>query len=244
MIIRVVTFNVHRGKYPDRIANAIKSNENLAKADVFLLQEVEEYSHESVARAEKIACLLGFAYVYAPARAVRGGTHGLAILSRYPLESVNKIALPFFKLQPFRRNRISLIAYISVGHRRVCVANVHLDTRLSSDERAMQIKPVIDAMENNRSGRVILGGDFNTLPFRFRHAIPVAFCDQKEDLRRYLEGSGFVTRCANAGHTLKKGFIELELDRIYVRHFDICECGVERSVAVSDHKPFWIDVKI
>ncbi len=66
--IRVATFNVHFGRNPTAIAQLFKANENLAQADVVLLQEIEHRTREKLARTAKVARAMKWNYVYIPNR--------------------------------------------------------------------------------------------------------------------------------------------------------------------------------
>jgi endonuclease/exonuclease/phosphatase family metal-dependent hydrolase len=245
MEMRIVTFNVHYGKNAALIADTLKNNEHLSGADVILLQEIEEHASEKVSRVKKIADALGLAYLYAPARAMgKTGTHGLAILARQQPEDPEIIALPFYKFFFDARKRIALTAAVRLGKYQVRIANVHLDTRLTSEERVLQIKPVIEALKKDPETMAVVGGDLNTLPFRFRRTMPFAYFDQRKYLHTYFEKEGFLNHCEDSGYTLKMGFVEFRLDGIYARNLEVLTCGVERSVNVSDHKPLWIDVEV
>src|SRR5262249_5870593 len=87
--MRIVTYNLHFGRAVDRIARAIERSPHLRDGGVFLLQEVRSYPSEGTSRAARLALALGLRHVYAPSCSVgRGGTHGLAILSRWPIGDV------------------------------------------------------------------------------------------------------------------------------------------------------------
>jgi endonuclease/exonuclease/phosphatase family metal-dependent hydrolase len=234
--IRVVTLNVHFGKKTDNIVRAFTENDILRDADIIFFQEIEDHAAENISRAKKIGDALGFACAYAPARNLNRkdatiGTHGLAILSKYPIVEVETIQLPRYKLFYRTRDRIALNATIRVKKDPIRLSNVHLDTRLSGLERISQVRPLLEYLKKDKVQKIILGGDFNT----YRRG-------QKKKLHKYLEEEGFSIHCENAGHTLKKGFVRLELDGIYLRNIQGGYCGIEHSVHISDHKPVWIDV--
>src|SRR6266436_5980826 len=111
MKLRIVTFNVHFGKYTDRIVDVFTHSENLREADIIFLQETEEYESEKISRAKKIAEALKLNCAYAPARKIKTrGTHGLAILSKYELTNINIIPLPAHKILFRLHERIALTA--------------------------------------------------------------------------------------------------------------------------------------
>ena len=245
MKLRIVTFNVHFGKNTDLIVGAFARNEILREADIIFLQETEEHESEKISRAKKVADALGLHCVYAPARKiVAKGTHGLAILSKYELSDINIIRLPAYKIGFVVQERIAMTAEARIGNSSARFANVHLDTRLNSAERIAQLKILIDHLERSREEKMILGGDFNMVPFRFWMTIPFSFDNQKQQLHDYLKGEGFSWYCENPAYTFERGFIHFELDGIYTRNVRPLQCGVERSIRVSDHKPIWLDVEI
>jgi endonuclease/exonuclease/phosphatase family metal-dependent hydrolase len=97
--IRLVSFNVHSGKNTKEIAAIFKQDKNLAVADVILFQEIEFHQAEKICRAEIISRHLDFHFVYEAARVLKNSaTHGLAILSRYPIKRPVSIQLPKYKL--------------------------------------------------------------------------------------------------------------------------------------------------
>ena len=79
------------------VAAAISGDPHLSATDVLLIQEIEDHPGEGGSRASRLAAALKMAFVYAPARTEGDGTHGLAILSRYPLERVEVMELPDFE---------------------------------------------------------------------------------------------------------------------------------------------------
>lgn len=169
--LRVVSFNVHYARDLELLTRSLKSNPALQGADIFLIQEIESYAAEGASRARKLAEALGLNYVYAPARTtLTGGTHGLAILSRYPLTEIEVLALPRNDLGSRTRRRIALGATVEAAGRRLRLYNLHLDTRINIEERLAQLAPVLEAARRQPLDAVVIGGDFNTNPFRWAWA--------------------------------------------------------------------------
>jgi endonuclease/exonuclease/phosphatase family metal-dependent hydrolase len=244
--ITVATFNVHFGKNTDKIASAIKENENLNRADVLLLQEIEAHSKEEKERAHRIADKLGMHYIYAPARVIKkDDTHGLAILSIHPIKNHEVVQLDFFKLGIKSRTRIALNAEIEIGTEKVVVSNVHLDTRLNFPERAAQMLSVVRKLKQHHLKKIILGGDLNTIPFVWaKGAVPVGYDDQRRKLYDFMLEQGFKTKMGGIGYTIKSGPVKWSLDAIYTKGVLMQKCGVEHNVAISDHRPVWADIQI
>lgn len=240
--LRVVTFNVHYGADVPAIAGAIRSNPHLSQADVLLLQEIE--SHPGDDRAAKLARALNLDLVYAPARHEGDGTHGLAILSRYPLSDLEVIGLKRYDLG-YRgtRRRIAMAATVHVPGRQVRVYNVHLDTRLTPDERLQQLEPVM--AEAVKQSAAIIGGDFNTitavpalLPLV---PVPVPGYSQASGLDAYMKSQGFAAPFAGIGRTHR---FPMRLDAVFARGLKVEAFAKETSVDVSDHFPLWVDLKV
>ncbi len=243
--LRVVTFNIHYGKDSEVIARAIKNNDTLAEADVILLQEVEAHQAEAIPRVKIIADFLNMDFVYAPSRTMTGtGTHGLAILSKYPLSPSATIDLPKYKIRFSESSRIGLVTSILVDDLHITLANAHLDTRINSEDRINQLKPLVEHVLKSPDSKIILGGDFNLLPFRFRQSVPFAFHDQKAGMHKYLTEAGFAGFCEHSSPTFRIGLAKFQLDALYARNFRVLECAVEEAVTVSDHKPLWFDVDL
>ena len=225
--LRVVTFNVHFG------------------ADVLLLQEIESHPGGDD-RAAKLADALNLNLVYAPARIEGDGTHGLAILSRYPLSDLEVIRLKHYDmgLGGFRaRRRIAMAATVHLPDRDVRVYNVHLDTRLKPEERLLQLEPVV--AEAVKQPAALVGGDFNTinavsslLPLV---PVPVPGFSQAAGIDAYMRSKGFATPFERIGRT---HHFPMRLDAVYARGLQVEREGKETSVDVSDHFPLWVDVKV
>jgi endonuclease/exonuclease/phosphatase family metal-dependent hydrolase len=243
--VKIVTFNVHFGENIKAITAALTQNKNLSDADIIFLQEIEHHESETISRAEKLAHALGLRHSYIPAREIKAkGTHGLAILSKYDLTKIETLALPMHSFFSRTQQRIAMTAIADIRGTRVTLANIHLDTRLNSAERIAQAKVLVDKLKKDPAQKIIVGGDFNMLPFYFYKSLPVFYHNQKRRLHQYFAQEGFSCHCENEGHTFKRGFIQFELDSIYTRNVKAMQCGVERSVKVSDHKPVWLDVDL
>ena len=183
--IKIVTFNVHLGENTKAIADAFTQNKNLREADIIFLQEVEFHESEKVSRAERLANVMGLKFAYVPAREIKAhDTHGLAILSRYDLASVETIILPTYAFFSHSQKRIAMTAIVNINGSRIRLANVHLDTRLNGAERIAQVKVLVDDLKKDYSGKIIVAGDFNTLPFYFYQSLPFFYYNQRRRCRK------------------------------------------------------------
>lgn len=241
-VIRVASYNVEEGGRIDDIAAAFRDDPDLESVTLLFVQEAERHGEASGMR--DLAEQLGWGWVYVPARFKDGGTQGLAVLSPYPLDNVERMELPH---ADGGTERIAIRADIDVDGRRLRIINVHLDTKLNITDRIVQLRPaVIDAAPS-----AIVAGDFNTNPYLWqattipnRPAAAVADTDQAPLVDDYMAGLGFATPTAGLGPTEHKYGVESRLDAIYVRGLAARPGEVRRDIELSDHWPLWIDVTL
>lgn len=241
--LRVVTFNVMMSADPALLATQIKGNAAIHDADVYLLQEEEAYPGEGVSRARSLADSLGLGYVYIPARVKDDGTHGLAIISRYPIEDVQVMNLRLAS----NHQRVAVSATLVVGDVRLPIVDVHLDTTLNIRDRILQLRPAIIDLPP----MALVAGDFNTNPYLWEDgtvpvlpASTIARTDQAPLLDDYMRGLGFATPAADVGPTETKYGVSSRLDAVFTRGLAVTPATVERDVAGSDHWPVWVDVTL
>lgn len=243
-VLRLVSYNVHSGRELAQLTDALESHARLHAADVLLLQEIESHPSEGASRTRRLAEALGLNYVYAPARPTEdGGTHGLAILSRFPLSDIEVLPLKQYNLRYNTRRRIALGATVQIGDRPLRLYNLHLDTRLNARDRLEQLRPVVEAALAQPLAAVVVGGDFNTNAFRWLlHVVPVFASDQAGAVDAFMREKGFDAPLAEAGSTSRKAFLGLRLDSLYSRHVAVQGAGVESAVDASDHAPLWMEI--
>ena len=177
--LSVVTYNIGtlNGDKP-RLAWVVKALRKKGVPDLVLLQEVP-----SEAFAADMALKLGLPHhVYAGYNA-NGKGYGLAIVSKSPLSNPK-----MHDLKPYGHS--ALIAELDSPDGSQCVSSVHLERvrQLKSDQDGFQItwrealgllkteltqdtprsgavKAVLDLLRQRGCDQVIVGGDFNTVPF-------------------------------------------------------------------------------
>jgi len=239
--LRIATFNVHAASAV-ALVRGIASARSVSAADVLLLQEMESSGSERESRVRQVARQLGMHYAYAPAYArYDGGSHGIAVLSRFPLRDVEVIELPRFEVYFNSARRIALGATVAVGGGALRVYSVHLDNRVNPSARLRQLAPVLERAERD-TGAVIIGGDLNTTPFHwFANVIPVVWAGQAERLETAVRARGYATPAVGAGATSK--WFGMRLDALFTRGLTPLEAVVDRSVRMSDHLPLWVDVR-
>ncbi|HEY5922387.1 MAG TPA: endonuclease/exonuclease/phosphatase family protein [Kofleriaceae bacterium] len=245
-VLRVASWNVERAPEPEQVAHEIATSPVLATADVILVQEIEAYGDEPGTRTSRLATALGMTWFYAPARVQGEGTHGDAILSRFPLTTPEVKQLPIVD-QPINPvQRIAQRAVVELGARTLPVVNVHLDTRLSVVDRIRQLDPAV----SDNPHEVLVGGDLNTLPWIFVQTwVPLTGSeavigqDQALVVDDYLNDLGFTTPIIHDADTHESP-INTRLDALCPRGFTVVNAGVDYSVAGSDHYAVWIDIEL
>ena len=242
--LRIATWNLHTAPDPDDLVTQILASQQIASADVMFTQEIEAHPNELGSRAQRLAGGLGMTWVYAPSRVEGNGTHGIAILSRYPLDAVEIRALPFVERPISDVHRIALGADVIVGPDRIHVVDVHLDTRLSAEDRIRQMHAAV----NDAGEDMIVGGDLNSQPWPWIDGVvPITSTDaaigqtHARILDDYMSQNRFVGAVPPDTETMRIPVFSMRLDNLYARTFPIAASGVEH-VDGSDHWPVWFDV--
>jgi len=244
--LRIASWNVETARDPDALAAAIAASPALATADVILVQEIEDHPGEPGSRASRLAAALGMTWFYAPARLEGDGTHGDAILSRFPLVDPEVKQLPHVDQPINEEPRIAVRASVDLGDgRTLAVVGVHLDVRLGPVDRIRQLDPAV----SDNPPVVVVGGDLNTTPWVWvQTAIPllgiqaIVGQDQAEVVDDYFDDLGFATPIAHDADT--QAFpLDIRFDTLCPRGVDALAAGVART-AGSDHSPVWIDVAL
>jgi endonuclease/exonuclease/phosphatase family metal-dependent hydrolase len=242
--LRIATWNVHFGEDPANLAAQILASHDLAFADVLLVEELESHPTEPSSRARRLAEALGMTWVYAPSRIEGDGTHGVAILSRFPLDAAAVRQLPYVGRPINPAHRIALAADVVIGTERIRVVDVHLETRLSASDRIRQLHPAV----NDAGEPLIIGGDFNTQPWPWvAGVVPLTSTEavighsHAQMVDDYLAENAFVGAVPASAITMRIPVFSMRLDNLYARGFSIVASGVEH-VEGSDHWPVWFDL--
>ena len=237
-----------------RAARLLSDGVKMPRADVVAIQEADRGTIRAGLRhvARELAEALGFEYarvhVATPSdveptdrkwwldfeermRVGEEGDTGLAILSRFPLANLQRIALPW-KECPWRP-RLALAASVPFGDTKLGVFNVHIDTHASIAGQLEQHYAVRGYANSDLSPGVILG-DFNTLS-----------PDAREAARGALEADGFRTPMPTGTGTWRTGLYRQHYDWIFTRGKGarVLRWGVARVRGISDHWPVWAELE-
>lgn len=217
--LRVVSFNVELGREIDRALDVLRTDSNLATADLLLLQEMDGDGVRRIARA------LGMGFVYYPASLdlETGRDFGNAVLSRWPIVADQKILLP--GVAPFgRRRRTATAATLQVGTVQLRAYSVHLGTLVNVGPVAQRRQFDAVLADAARYERVVLGGDLNTSAVGERAV-----------------ARGFSWPTKDGPRTLTWG----RWDHIFFKGLDGVDPEASGTVmdvrGASDHRPVWAD---
>ena len=241
--VRLVTANVH-GSSGRVIAHAFLADPVLHCADILFLQEIEHYHRDQPSEAGRLARALGLSYAYAPGYGLDdGGSHGVAIVSRFPLSDIHVVELPYIGVHVNSARRIAVAAIAHINETEIQLYSVHLDNRINPAQRIAQMTPVFDDARAHGDLPAIMGGDLNTSPFCWLlHLVPVPCGRQTGRLEAFARQRGFATPVRHSGATSE--WLGMRLDALYTRAIEVIDFDVARSVRISDHLPLWIDFRL
>lgn len=240
-------------RHLQRAANAFRDGRLLPPVDILALQEADKETARAGGHhvARELARFLEMNYASALANLPRDeepqskqwyldfeehiaasetGDTGIATLSRLPLTTVERVALPWTECA--WRPRLALASTIKIEGQQLSIFNSHIDPHASIEEQLNQHRAVL-AHARELRGPTILLGDFNTLSKR-----------SCVEMRRLLESHGYSTPFATRTATWRAGLIRLHTDWIFVRGLRLTRYGVARPLGVSDHWPVWVEVEL
>ncbi len=185
--VSVAAWNIERGNRFAGIVNALKNHEDLRGKDLLLLTELDygmaRSENRFVARelAEELKMNYAFAPVYIALQKGSGieefaagentkSLHGLGMFSKFPMKNAHAVALPNGKDKMWGKEKRlgylrALIADIEHSSGTFRAVTVHLDAHSSRKHRHLQMKIVLDHLDNLSKLPTIIGGDWNTTTF-------------------------------------------------------------------------------
>lgn len=169
-IIRVMTYNIHRGNPPGQAGNVIDLEATAAviksqKPDLVSLNEVDVNTKRSgvnLDEAKMLGELTGMHAYFAKAMNHDGGQYGDAVLSKYPIEESYRYALPF-KVDGSEPRDMAMIKVTAKG-KTILFAATHLDHLATEENRILQANIIVSDVLPGLKWPLILGGDLNATP--------------------------------------------------------------------------------
>ena len=232
--LRVLVYNIHAGKDASGVANLDRVAAIVATsaADVVLLQEVDRRTTRSsgVDHLDELKKLTGFHGAYGKSLDFQGGEYGIAILSRWPIESEEVVRL---RVDPPQERsggsiepRVALVA--KVAHPAgLTVINTHLDASRDDGWRLQEIRTIAAHLRTMGRGPVLLGGDLNTTPENELHSI--------------VRAVGLIDQWSGCGtgeeRTYPASAPTKRIDYLYADAGWKCQTAQVLSSDASDHRP-------
>ena len=231
--IRVLTYNIHAGKDAqlvenlDRVVAIIDST----AADIVLLQEVDRRTQRAnrVDHFGELRSRTGMHGVFGKSIAFQGGEYGIAVLSRWPVDSIAAVSLAVDAAQE-RANyepRSALHVLVRTPAGPLHVVNTHLDASGNGSYRRQELIAALAHMKENvpAAAALVFGGDLNARPATSEIAA-VAFS----------LADAFDTCGAGTGETFPAHAPDRRIDYIFFRY---ARCQTARVIATqaSDHRP-------
>ena len=186
--IRVVSWNIERGKQLDNIITFFKEDSSLSQADIILAIECDNGMGRTNNRnvTKELAEALGMNYCFAPSYLVLGkgaigetqhhtknttALHGTAILSKYKIELAKGIEVPpvkevFHSSEKRLGCKKGLVAKVNLGSKSIALGAIHVDLSSTATDRANQLEAVLKALP--KADMQLIGGDFNCSTFNLR----------------------------------------------------------------------------
>ncbi|MFC2074649.1 endonuclease/exonuclease/phosphatase family protein [Bdellovibrionota bacterium] len=188
--LRVLSWNIERGKKQRGIIDFLKAHPEASSADIILLQEVDQgmARTENKDVATEISSALNMHYAFVPQHLelskgkerleeeIPGedekSIHGIAILSRYKIKKAWSWVLHecdssehTFQLEPRIGRKRALAVQVEINGKTFTFVNVHLSVFTIPKCRLMQAKKLTEGLKDI-DGPILIGGDFNTTAFR------------------------------------------------------------------------------
>jgi len=240
--IKVISYNIRwrSGEELRKLAKLLKDDAEIGGASILGLQEVDRHKDRSgnTNTAKILAEELGMHYAWAAPDSPKSEKEeetGVVILSSYPITDVRRILLPHEG--PRRRRRVALGATITIGKTSLRVYSVHSETRIPIGKKLEQMKAVLDDLAGySKDMPAIVLGDLNTweqdaVARTFKLFSAEAFHTPFDDSPTFFRRALFV-------------LIDLKLDWIWLRNFEATNYGVDRTIALSDHWPLWVILRM
>lgn len=215
-LLKVATYNIHSCIDTTRSVDTEKIAQVIARlaADVVALQEVDAHKPRTdyVHQAEWLARRLEMNHRFYPLVETGNEKYGLAVLSRFPMETIKFARLPALEMKKPREVRGAMWIGLDSHLGRVHLINTHLG--LLAAERRRQIGTLLGRSwlgSLDRKDPVVFCGDFNA----GRHSWVY-----RQVCRHFFDVRQADTKTRGPRGTFLSYFPMLRLDHIFVsRHF-------------------------
>ncbi|SMO72195.1 endonuclease/exonuclease/phosphatase family protein [Solitalea koreensis] len=236
--LKVMTYNIRHASpptHPEAIdVDTIAALINKYKPDVVALQEVDVNTRRSgkmMNEAKELGEKTKMYYYFGKAIDFDGGGYGIAILSKFPFDSVKTYNLP--SANNHAERRALALGYLRIDeHKKMLFACTHLDAEKDHASRMLQIK-TIDSLISHSPFPLVLAGDLNS--------------ETGSPVIQVLD-QNFQRSCLNdCGYTIPSDKPTETIDFIAYRKSDSCHVISHRVLQEpypSDHLPVMAELSI
>lgn len=245
--MKIATYNIcHCGNYEnwkkgdDLPVNIARTAEVIAEigADIIGLNEVYVVgeTEDFVDQERKLAKLAGYPYyAFALGKEFEWGTIGNAILSKYPILNVKKIAVPAPSEEERNPNenswyedRVLLCVEVEVNGKNLWVISTHFGLNPTEQRR------IVDSAckEIDEHSEVVMMGDFNVLP------------DSEFLSPLYARLKSVAKEVGNSEFTFASYAPQIQIDYIFVPKTAKINSYTVYKTRVSDHRPISAEIDL
>jgi endonuclease/exonuclease/phosphatase family metal-dependent hydrolase len=235
--LRLVTLNIHKGlsQFNRRmVIHELREGLNRLEPDLVFLQEVQGLNERHALRfstwpsapQHEYLAQEGWEHAYGRNRVRQHGHYGNALLSRYPIVSMENADISSHRFE--RRGMLHCVVAVPGWRRNLHCVCVHLS--LHERGRRRQLDALVERLDDTaaRGLPIVVAGDFNDWRQRATRVLMDRLGLQEVST---IYGS-------RPARTFPSLLPVLRLDRIYVRGFSVVEAGVQRGAPwslLSDH---------
>jgi endonuclease/exonuclease/phosphatase family metal-dependent hydrolase len=240
--LRVMTYNIHAGKDAAQVDNLerVAALIDSADADIVLLQEVDRRTQRAngVDHFNELRRLTGMHGAFGKSLDYQGGEYGIAVLARWPVDSIAAVSLKVDPPQARSGNsyepRIALHVRVRTARGPVHVINTHLDSGAPGTYRRQELIAALAHMKQSiADGEALLfGGDLNARPNTDDiQAVAFALTD------------AFASCGTGSGETFPAHAPDRRIDYIFYRGAR-CRAARVLETQASDHRPMMVTIEI
>lgn len=168
LLLKILTYNIHHANPPSKPTlidlKAIAKVINEKKPDLVALQEVDVNNRRSgteLDQAAELGRLTSMNHFFVKGIDYEGGAYGIAILSKWPILSIDSLRLPMAEGSGGEPRVLAVVTVEPERGRPISFACTHLD--LKEQNRILQSAAISNKL-NQYKHPVILCGDFNAKP--------------------------------------------------------------------------------
>ena len=242
-VARVLVYNMHAGKDAKGVDNLarIAALVDSLRADIVLLQEVDRNTQRSggVDQPAVLAKLTGHHVAFGKSLDYQGGDYGIAIMSRWPIQSDTTYRLPVDPPQQrsggLYEPRTALRAIVATPNGPLAVLNTHLDPSGDDKWRRQEIRTFVAIVDTLRQRGIatVAGGDLNSTP--------------ESTTQQTVRAAGLRdawTICGQGeGLTYPADSSVKRIDYLYLTGAATCRDAVVITTDASDHRPVFLTVR-